>query len=58
MTPPPDCPMCEGQAKGLGMLGWLLWYQCRECGFTFFSRNEPEKNPSDMPEVVETQNVS
>lgn len=27
-----DCPLCEGAAFLLGILGTLAWYRCRYCG--------------------------
>jgi tRNA(Ile2) C34 agmatinyltransferase TiaS len=30
--------MCHGTGEPLGALGKLMWYRCRQCGWTF-----PEK---------------
>jgi hypothetical protein len=29
------CPMCNGLAYGLGVLGWTQYYRCQDCGWQF-----------------------
>jgi hypothetical protein len=31
----PRCPMCQGPAIRLGVLGLLKWFRCRDCGLEF-----------------------
>ena len=29
------CPMCFEEGFLLGVLGWLRWFRCRQCGMDF-----------------------
>lgn len=35
-----NCPMCNGPAYAMGMLGRLLWLRCRDCGWEFNQKAE------------------
>lgn len=43
----PRCPMCSGPAGMLGDLGFLRWFQCRNCGWEFCRklRKKSKKKP-------------
>lgn len=32
-----SCPICGGETLHLGMLGYLDYYRCRDCGVTGYS---------------------
>jgi hypothetical protein len=35
MRPNPKCPSCSGPGVMLGVLGYLRWFSCRDCGLEF-----------------------
>jgi rubredoxin len=35
------CPQCEGEAVMLGVLGSMIAWRCRACGWTFETHVEP-----------------
>lgn len=34
------CPFCRGPAGLLGVLGYLKWYLCRNCGMQFSKKTK------------------
>ena len=44
-----DCPRCERAAFLLGVLGELVYYRCRYCGFDFSVDREMEESITLLP---------
>ena len=40
---PPPCPVCDGDGRAMGGLGFLTWFHCQYCGIEW-SVDERKEN--------------